>query len=544
MATAAQRVIDFIRRRWVTNVLKVGVGIAFLLVTMRYVFRVPIITDDFYLFADWARRRATESFGSRLDLGGLFEAGRILPVGTGFTPVWLDSIFASAATLGIPPDVVWRAWRVLAVVLAVAAASGFATSWELRRPFRRAKAGAPTMRAPWIDEFTTWFVVLAILVGSFIQIHALWANDPVTAYIYPAWGTCVLYFTYLMLLRPALAPGQSLPAAALVLGAIVGVVGVWFYELFLPALVLAALPIIVQAGRLTWQRRRRPALYLATAFAAFVAIPGVAFLIPRLSGPGTVSGDSWYPGTSYRLSGQSVETFWGALVTSFPGSSWDKSKDFVGALAGTQAVSVPLVTTIIVLTAAAWWLVRHQGDLAPNPPLRRLWSMRWAVGMLLLVGALVGPIAIQSVSSRWQDELGGGIGNVYTFWATSSTAAAVLIGVAVTALIATRSPWPGAAAGAAVAGIAIMQLSVNVQLEAQTQVAFPANIAVVKAIDSDPATGDPERCAAIMTLARFPFPDYYRIGIGNSVVTAWKAEHGTPFCSKTPTIFSEAYLGG
>lgn len=534
--------IEFIRRRWVTNTLKVGVGLAFLFVTMRYVFKAPIIVDDFYLYVDWARRRATESFGSRLDLGGLFEAGRILPMGTGFTPVWLDSIYASADLIGVSPDVVWRSWRIIGVVLAVVAASAFAVAWRLRSPFTGC-ARAVTGRAPWMDDLTTWFVVIAVATGSFIQLHSLWGNDPVSAYIYPAWGTCVLYFAYLAVLRPALREHGDLPAAALVLGAVVGVVGVWFYELFLPAIALAALAIVVvgvrRALRAGWGAGLRP----ATALLAFSVIPGIAFLIPRLSGPGTVSGDPMYSGTSYKLSGQSLETFWGALVTSFPGSSWQKSREFVGSLAATQGVSVQLMVTLILLIAFAWWLVRQQGASVVSASPRRL-SRVWVLGVLLGLGALAGPIAIQSVSSRWQDELGGGIGNVYTFWATASTAVALLVAMVVILLSDRRSPWPAAIAGTIIAAVAVMQVSVNVQVEQLTQTYLPVNMPLIRALESDPVTGDAQRCAAITALAAFPFPDYYKVGIGHSAVTAYKAEYGVPFCRAKPGIFGEAASGG
>ena len=534
--------IAFIQRRWVANTLKVGVGLAFLLVTMRYVFKVPLIADDFYLYVDWARRRATESFGDRLDLGGIFEAGRILPIGTGFTPVWLDSIYAAGDLFGVSPDIVWRSWRIIAVVLAVIAASAFAVAWRLRSPVT-GSARQVAGRAPWMDDLTTWFVVIAIATGSFIQIHSLWGNDPVTAYIYPAWGTCVLYFGYLALLRPALRARGDLPAVALVLGAIVGVVGVWFYELFLPAIALAALAIVVVGVRRALRAGMGAALRPATALLAFSVLPGIAFLIPRLSGPGTVSGDAMYPGTSYKLSGQSLETFWGALVTSFPGSSWWKSREFVGPLAETQGVSVQLVVTLILLIAFAWWLVRMQGASVQAGRPRRL-SRVWLLGVLLAIGALTGPIAIQSVSSRWQDELGGGIGNVYTFWATSSTAVALLVAMIVILLVTRASPWPGAIAATVIAAIAVMQVSVNVQVEQLTQAYLPVNMPIIKALESDPATGDAERCAAITALAAFPFPDYYEVGIGYSAVTAYKAEHGVPFCRAKPDIFDKPYLGG
>ncbi len=545
--------VTFLRRRWVLNALRVVIAVAFLLVTLRPVFNVPLINDDFYLYADWARQRLESSWWQRLNLGSLFSAGRVLPVGTGLTPVWVDSIFQVSNIVGVAPDLVWRSWRLIGIVSGVAFAAAFATTWGLARVRGMAwREWRPGTRLRWLDDYTMWFLGIALLVGSFIQLHSVWDNDPVSAYIYPAWGTCALYFVFLALLRPALTSSKALASWSIAVGAIVGVIGVWFYELFLPALVIAAVPIVIAALRAGVLRRGMEVARLGVAFLGFVVIPGVAFLIPRLSGGGAVSGDPGYTGTSVAISGRSVTAFKNGVINILPGGNWRRASDQVGGVDAGSTLSVSLVVGLILLIAAAAWLIRQRVDgderLAPAPG-DGWWarttgvSVWWLVGILVTLGIAAGTIGIQSVSARWQESIASTLGNVHTFYPSAFVAAMTVIAVAVIALVRMRSPWPAFVVMTLIAAGAGQQFAVNTKLTDLTKVWVAPNVAMQAAFVSDPATGDAERCAAITQWDKFPWPLYYKWGIGYGLTSAWKAEHGTVFCSTQPEAFNRPYYG-
>ncbi len=548
-----QPLVGFLCRRRVLNILRIVVALAFLGVMLRPVLRVPLINDDFYLYADWARQRLESSWWDRVDLGALFSATRALPVGSGLTPIWLDSIFQVADITGVPSDVVWRAWRLIGVVGVVASAAAFATTWGLARPRGVAwREWAPRGRAGWFDDFTLWFLAVSVMVGSFLQLHSVWDNDPVSAYIYPAWGTGALYFVFLALLRPALTSRKALASWSIAVGAIVGVIGVWFYELFLPALVIAALPIVIAALRAGILRRGMEVARLGVAFLGFVVIPGVAFLIPRLNGGGTVSGDPGYTGTSFAISGRSVTAFKNGVIDVLPGGNWRRAADQVGGVDAGNTLSVSLVVGLILLIAAAAWLIRQRVDgderLAPAPG-DGWWarttgvSVWWLVGILVTLGIAAGTIGIQSVSARWQESIASTLGNVYTFYPSAFVAAMTVIAVAVIALVRMRSPWPAFVVMTLIAAGAGQQFAANTKLTDLTKVWLAPNVAMQAAFMSDPATGDAERCAAITQWDKFPWPTYYKWGIGYGLTSAWKAEHGTVFCSTQPEAFNRPYDG-
>jgi hypothetical protein len=105
-----------------------------------------------------------------------------------------------------------------------------------------------------------------------------------------------------------------------------------------------------------------------------------------------------------------------------------------------------------------------------------------------------------------------------------------------------RTPWLGFFIVALVAAGACQQMAANVKLRDLTAVWLAPNVALQAAYGTDPATGDSERCAAITTWERFPWPPYYKWGIGYGLTTAWKAEHGKPFCTTKPSTFDHPYL--
>lgn len=546
--------LAFLRRRWVLNTLRLVIGLLFLTVMSRPVFRVPLINDDFYLYADWARQRLESSWWQRVNLGDLFSAGRVLPVGTGLTPIWLDSIFQVSNILNVAPDVVWRSWRVIGVIGTVGAGAAFATSWGLSRLRGAAwQDWAGRGRARWFDDYTMWFLTIAVMVGSFLQLHPVWDNDPVSAYIYPAWGTAALYFVFLALLRPALSRSRTTLASwSIAAGAVVGVVGVWFYELFLPSLAVAAVTIVVMAIRAGVLRRSMQAARLGVAFLAFVVIPGVAFLVPRLNGGGTVSGDPGYTGTSFAVSSRSTTAFKNGVIDVLPGGNWRRMADQVGGVDVGNVLSVGLVVGIILLLAAAGWLIRQRatGDAPARPAPGRTWIGRtlgispwWLAGLLVALATGAGVIGIQSISARWQESIASTLGNVYTFYPTALVVAMMIIGSLLVGLLRLRTPWVGFAIMAIIAAGACQQIAGNIKLQELTAVWVAPNVLMQQAYGSDPATGDAQRCAAITAWDGFPWPPYYKWGVGYGLTSAWTAAHGTPFCTTQPKAFNHPYYG-
>lgn len=544
------KLLQFARSRPFVLTARIVVGLAFLILVLQSVFRVPIIADDLYIFADWARQRLDFSWWTRLDLGQTTGTDRVLPVGRGLTPIWLDGMFGVGDLLHVSADAMWRAWRIVGITSGVVAAAAFATVWKLGHVGRRASgATRPSVRAPWLDDFTSWFLVLALVVGSFAQIHSLWGGDPITAYIYPSWGTCVLIFAYLALLRPALSQRDGLRSGYLAAGAVVGCLGVWFYELFIPAVVLGACAVSLLIIRNGLLRRTADAMRGGVAFLALVVVPAIAFLIPRTFGGSKVYGDAWYPGTQPDPTLGTLKAFWGAFVTSLPGSSWPRTDEAVGSFVGSQFVSVQLIVGIALLLAASAYLLRWTGGASDsrvvNASGRSWWRAnglipRWWLGVLLALGASVGTILLQSVTARYQAELGGIVGNVYTFYATSSIGLAVIVALVILVLVRTLTPWVPAVALVLLGLAATQQVAANVRLQAVVANEWvPANRVMVTAFSTPPdESTDGERCAALRKWAQFPHPAYYRDNIGSNLARAYLLQYGVPFCAADPTPFA------
>lgn len=522
---------------WGWPTARIVLAIIFLIVALRPVFRAPLIADDLYLFADWAARRNWTAWWAGLDPGVAFSASRSVPLGRGLTDGWLEGIFRAADLLGIAPDVVWRAWRIIGITLGVGALALFLTAWRCERALRWREQGR-------FATWTTWLLLASLVVGATVQIHGLWSNDPVVSYVYPAWGTGVLAFLYLACMRGAIS-SRSRPR--LWFGAIagaVGIAGVWFYELFVPVVLVAAL--IVFAAAVTPLRRRAwgRVTHLALAAGLTVVLPLLAFLAPRLVGSATTIGDPTYTGTVPQFGAQAMRALAGAVASALPGASWARTVDATGPFAGSDVLSLGLVLLLVVLFAMAWFLIRvgvtsaspvgvsERGEGATRSGLHAWW-----VPLCALVLLAVGTAGIQAITIKYQSELGGEIGRVYTFYAPAMLAVSGILAMGLGVTLSRRAVWPGVAALVLVGVFTTQQMAANIKLDAVLSSAASVNTGLVAAYGL-PATPSTQgaRCAAVLAWRAHGWPPYYGRDIEDSLARAYRVRTGKRLCPTLPSV--------
>lgn len=429
---------------------------------------------------------------------------------------WSSIAMARATPLDVQQ--VWAFWRVMWILLTLAAATWFVVSW---RPVWPGRAPVSPLAV---------FAFLGLLGGSTVQVHALWSNDPVISFTAYAWPSVVLSLIYLglvgRLLTSVTAGGRTVIAAVLA-----GSAAVLAYELSLGALLGAGASAAV-ALLLGW-RPGRPTLRLWSSLAAVVVVPGLVLVTGLLLRDPS---DGTYTGTQLRLGGLAVKTWLVGLGGALPGASWPRGAAAFGppGLSLLRAVVVALAVTVLVALLARWSRPAARGPRTlRDSPVAGWTSHRSAalVPVACLVSYWCIATAVHASTPKYQDEINLTLGGVYLFYAVGFACVTLLGHAVFSAALPRVGSSVALGACAALAVFAVYQTAYNAQLTSNLQVGGSWSTGVLAAA-AESAPKD-ERCAAYERLATTPLPplleDFRTLVFAST--TGYEQQHGEPFCS-------------
>jgi hypothetical protein len=351
-------------------------------------------------------------------------------------------------------------------------------------------------------------------------VTTIWSTyDPLV--VHPVFGGFVtlLGVTYLMLLTYAL---QAVHRRFNVLAcALLSVIGVAVYEGFYAFIAVAMLMVSARVvlGRATWREPLKLGLWAVG--------PGFALIVVTRLWSGRVS-QSTYGGTEVDLGLRSLVAWVTSMQTTMPGSTWGRTMRSMSA-DGLDYVTPPAVLggIALLLALSVWLLAARKIDGDKGHPGRRtassFASLEWLVpvaGMLLL-----GPMVF-AVSAQWGEYLLES-GATYMNATTSYWAWAMLIGIGLQRLVATRS---GALLGTVlgfvlvVAGVQLVlnQAAVAVEVEHPT----PFGVDLVKILDDGTPLDETGRCALLAGVPQsLELP-----GWRDTLNWQYASRHGVAFC--------------
>jgi hypothetical protein len=424
--------------------------------------------------------------------------------------VWV----ANQLTFRTPLSLVnsWSLLRVCWIALTIVAA-GF-----LAKRFLRS----------WAHTSPPSYLVLSIagLVAlSNLQIHALWSNDPVIAYPVASWFTAIVGLAYLSHLL-YLCELQSKRLIHALISLAISLVGVLSYELMISYLLTG----LIYVSWYSWTIRKSSNFpFRDTAIRAFGALGGLLVIGAALLFK-IVNGTTTYGGTD--ISTPSTLGFKQFVYANLPWLPLANLSKSVNSLP-TRDVDWSSVGTTLVAAVGLAVLV----GTSARPLARQQWTRGYRVAVLI-IGLLPGLTAtlILLSTQKYQAELSGGLGSVYTNYAMFFSGV-VFVG----ACLLSASNF-GALARSAVltglVGICFVQWSVNSWSLTEIRSARKWTVELLNQLDRK--STNQQRCQSLDSLRNLSFPDYYVSAIASSLQSSHKASHGIPYCDYSTL---EGYTG-
>lgn len=468
--------------------------------------RVPIYGDDFWWSSTWYRnfggsaaRALTTAWISDL------QENRFNPVGRWFALNYHFFAFDFSATIHM--DIHWY-YRIGALLMVWGAI--VASAYALREALRFVD---PANRV----SLWTLFAGIAAGMAVIVQLHPR-SHDPLLTISEIGYATEILSFLLLGLAFRAARSTVSTASAVVPIG-VLSVVGVYFYETFISAIVAATIIYIVLLVR---ARRgeasaRRPVLLLVFG----VAVPAVAFLVGRWVVQ-FLPNVAPYQGTEFMLRGGSLRVFTYLLLAGAPGTGW---ADAASRSDGIRLTLVSLLAAgaILALVILLLLLLRRVGRprIAPT---RLLWMVAAVFAVHLAV-----TLGMQAVTYKYILEITR-LGDVYI-----SYGATVLVVSLIVVLLLMRAPRvPVAALIVALpllGGLVVVQQAVNWTTAETFAREYAGDRAITAAIVRPDLTNE-ERCRVF---------DSWKEAWGNAVFEPdmrdgmqFNFEHkfGVPFCER------------
>lgn len=390
-------------------------------------------------------------------------------------------------------------------------------------------------------RWSTALLFTSVAMFGTLQLHGMWANDPVESYPLAGYASAAIGFGVLTLAVWTTARPSVRRYAVTTLA---GLLAVSYYEFNFGA-VLGGAVILVAAA---WPQRRQlqRLLRYGAGVACFFLVP-VAWLL--LSG--AQNAGSNYSGRALQASG-AVHTLIVAIISSLPGAAWQLSASELGGHPGISVVAA--LSTVAVVTATALWIRgSNRGDSAAQatdqphapvpdtsppglvlaPPHRLMLAATASAAAIYALFAL----ALESATVKVEQEVGV-IGYVYTSYAVSSAAVGLAIAVAGWWLVSGRSR-SSTLLKVAVAVVALAFLSLQLSYNDRLSQTLNINIAENQTLDSAFAPGVPQvtRCEAIQNWTSWLWPDYYRAAVVEGAEAGYRAFFGAPMC---PSFISPA----
>ena len=523
---------------------RVVLAMLLLLLALWPAVQAPIVADDLVIFTRWATESPSVAFPWFFtDQGGLFQGPRVLPTSKLLNGAWLESIFSIGPWLGLRPDSLFRLWRFFGPLIAIAAGAFALSTWRISSLWGRSTHTQVHRSTSRLDDWSYWFLALAVVAAATVQIHGLWSNDPVVAYTYTAWGSAAFMFGYIALLRPGFSAPRWRGALAVGAAAGMGTVSVWFYELGVGAVVAALMASIVGTVVVLLRPRQstpysQSALQFASRGAAMTLIPLAAFAVPRFFGAATLVGHPGYEGTRPQWGEDVLSSLVANIASNFPGAGLQQTWRAIGPFWGTAQLSLFAVLASIALGAASWALLRQtpgststnrteDADRADRSP-----PDAWlpAIGILTIALTLVFSTTIQAITEKIQNEAGGRLGFVYLFYAPGFIAASSLVAIVLIIMIQLRSRWPGVIAVAALVVFSTQQLAANRALSDTLKSQYVVNERVLDALYMRGDAAHDARCSALNDFLRHGYPTYYSYAIAFNISVAHRQLYRERLC--------------
>lgn len=440
------------------------------------------------------------------------------PIGALYNWLWLTV----GAQLGVSLTTFFAITKLVVFVSVVAA---IAWSWH--------HASRLYARRP-ISLGTAMGWVSVALFGS-VQIHAGWSNDPVADYPLAGYGAAALGF---VTIGAAARLARSRRMVDTIAAAAAGSLAVTYYEMNVGAVIGATAflaVVLVSDARLG----RFDHVYAARALIVPV-LPAALVVAGRFVTSEQSAAN--YSGTTVRLEGAAT-TFARGAWSSLPASAWRLAIDHLG---GQLGVVFFVFGAVLLVALAVRWLclvgeptsdaaadivssTRHDEPLDPGSGSSERAPDRWAgVGFTCAVAVYaVFSLALQSVTVKVQDEAPA-IGYVYTWYAMTSSAVALLIAVVARRVAARPRGLAKTLAIALAIGLLFVQNTVNWRLSEQLNRDFGANRHLLDAFD--PATSVDERCDTLVQWQSIRWPAYYEGGIVDGLQESFEHYFDEPFC--------------
>ena len=370
-----------------------------------------------------------------------------------------------------------------------------------------------------LSYWTVLFVSSTVIFVS-LQNHGMWSNDPVSGYPLAGFGSVVLGLSVLACSLKAVRLGIT--RSRIVGLTILTTASVLYYEINV-GIIVGIAPLLALAALRSAPDTSFP-LRLKIKKLMFVAIPCI---VPALAlGWGRiVSGSSTqlYTGTTIRLGSRAVNTFRSGMISTFPGSAWTLSSEFLGGSIGFLRGVVPIVVLAVVLTSMFLHSESQQTRSTKN---RDYWSM--ALAVTSLVSFWVVGVGIQAVTSKVQDE-SPRIGYVYTYYAMGATVVALFVALAILFYGSSlRAKISTLVVALMLTVVGSCQLTINWQLMDKMNASLEPNRALLDAFSSQ--TDIPHRCQALINWTSGGWPSYYEEGMTNGLQAAYLHYHGEKFC--------------
>ncbi len=257
-------------------------------------------------------------------------------------------------------------------------------------------------------SYSPVFIINCVLIGSTMQIHALWSNDPVAGYPLP--GTYTAAFS-IFLLGLATQWSPVVTWKKVLTLSILAIALLLYYELtFFIAPLISML--IIRAG---WKKRVKFDLLLKS-----IVPTAMVFFVVVLSRLKTSSNVSEYGGSTLRGGSRVISETLLSFVSSMPSAGWHLSSENVSF---SQSLR-PYSFAVVVLSALAFMLSVIQINNTQRASSKR--NLVWAILPVVAIG--LSATLLQSSTVKVQDEINR-VGQVYTFY--PSVIAIFVLGTAV-----------------------------------------------------------------------------------------------------------------
>ena len=367
-----------------------------------------------------------------------------------------------------------------------------------------------------LSRFSLLVLFSSVFLTS-LQLHGYWSNDPVTSYPLSGYLSVGLTFMFLAYSFEFLRTSKrDIQLKSLFFG----LIAVANYELSLGAVIGMGLFVLVYSWSTkrtkSWSRSFAQLLKLQTP----QIIIGLYVVMGRFI---TGRNASTYAGTTVRLDSSFVPTLSKALISSFPGSSWILSRDFLG---GSVAMSIRATVIAFTIIFAMFVYGKRAGirHLAEHTNGLMISGVLFTISFYWIFGT-----ALQSMTIKVQDETPR-IGYVYTHYAIGSSVIALVVAIVLLSINWNRvRPNMQLFLAIFASFFILVQLTINWRLSGQLRASFVPNAQLTKVFTHQ--YPESERCEALRNWTAGNWPEYYETEMVAGLQTSYFHFHGVSFCN-------------